>query len=201
MKRLLIVGSILLIAGFGAFQFGAGAVTPYLYSGTVLQTSTPAPALEGMSFSDGTQADLAAYVDDVVLLYFGYTNCPAVCPTALASVATALRDMDGAERDRVHLLMVSVDPERDSPDELQSYVEFFDPTFAGLSGSRENIDSVASQYGVFYELGEGTPETGYVVDHTATMLGIDTGGALRVVWPPTASGNDLQRDIEELLTK
>lgn len=201
MKRTLLIGSILALVGFGALRFMAGAVTPHLYAGTVLQDSTPAPAFEGLSYADGSPADLSDYAGDVVLLYFGYTNCPDVCPTALASASTALRDMNESDRDRVELLMVTVDPVRDTPDELQSYVEFFDPSFKGVSGSRDDIDRIASQYGVFYELGEGTPETGYVVDHTATMLALDTTGALRIVWPPTVSSDELNQDIEELLAQ
>jgi len=198
-KRILVAGGLVAVLLFGAGRLVASAVTPHLYTGTVLQDSSPAPTLDGLAFSDGTPADLTAFDDELVLLYFGYTNCPDVCPTALAGAATAVRQLDADEQERVNLVMITVDPARDTQPELQRYVEFFDPSFRSLSGSREDIDRAASQYGVFYEIGEGTPESGYLVDHTATMLAIDGGGSLRVVWSPTVTANQLHDDIKELL--
>lgn len=199
LKRILVAGGLIAILLFGVGRLVGGSVTPHLYTGTVLQDSSPAPALDGLAFSDGTPADLTAFEDELVLLYFGYANCPDVCPTALADASTALRQLDSSERERVNLVMITVDPDRDTQPELQRYVEFFDPEFQSLSGTREDIDRAASQYGVFYEIGEGTAETGYLVDHTATMLGIDGGGSLRVVWPPTVTPSQLREDIKELL--
>jgi len=198
-RRILIAGGLIAVLFFGVGRFVASAVTPHLYTGTVLQDSSPAPALDGLTFPDGTPADLMTFRGELVLLYFGYTNCPDVCPTALADAATAIRQLASDQQERVNLVMITVDPVRDTQPELQRYVEFFDPNFQSLSGSREDIDRAASQYGVFYEIGEGTPETGYLVDHTATMLAIDGGGSLRVVWPPTVTPNQLHEDIKELL--
>ena len=96
-------------------------------------------------------------------------------------------------------MMISVDPERDSADSLEEYVSFFSPRFRGATGSREAIDRVATKYGVFYELGDGDVESGYIVDHTATLLAVGTDGALRIVWPPTIGAKELRADIEEML--
>ncbi len=184
---------------FGAGRALAGSVSPHLYSGTALQDSSPAPELDELEYEDGSAVDLSANLGDVTLLYFGFTNCPDICPTALSDASTALQGLSDDQRERVNLVMVTVDPARDVQPDLQRYVEFFDPTFTSASGSREAIDRAAAKYGVFYELGEGTIESGYNVDHTATMLGIDTTGSLRVVWPPTITPNQLRDDIEELL--
>lgn len=199
MKYLLAVPLVAVLL-FGAGRALAGTVSPHLYSGTVLQDSSPAPNLDELSYEDGSPVDLSANSGEVTLLYFGFTNCPDICPTALADAATALRGLSNDERERVNLVMVTVDPARDIQPELQRYVEFFDPAFRSASGSREAIDRAAASYGVFYEMGPGTVESGYTVDHTATMLGIDTAGSLRVVWPPTISPKQLQDDIKELLT-
>ena len=198
MKLLIAVAGAALVL-FGAAKLLGNSVTPHLYTGTVLQDSSPAPALDELVDADGAAIDLSANAGELTLLYFGFTNCPDVCPTALADAATALSGLSDSERERVNLLMVTVDPARDVQPELQNYVEFFDPTFTSATGSREAIDRAAASYGIFYEMGPGTVETGYTVDHTATMLGIDGSGSLRVVWPPSITPNQLQDDIKELL--
>ena len=167
------------------------AVTPHLYSGTILQQSNPAPAMDGLAFVDGEPVDIAALSGDLVLVYFGYTNCPDVCPTTLSAAANAIDRLPADQREQVRLLMVTVDPDRDRPGELEEYVEFFHPEFDGVTGPVADIDRVASLYGVFYELGDGTVETGYVVDHTATLMAIGPDGTLRIVWPPNVTSQDL----------
>lgn len=199
MKAMFVAIPVVAVLLFGAGRLVAGAVSPHLYTGTVLQDSAPAPALDELAYPDGSPVDLTANSGEITLLYFGFTNCPDICPTALADASTALRGLSDDERDRVNLIMVTVDPVRDVQPELQRYVEFFDDSFTSATGSREVIDRAAASYGVFYELGEGTVETGYNVDHTATMLGIDTTGSLRVVWPPTVTPNQLRDDVKELL--
>ena len=176
-----------------------GTVTPHLYSGTVLQQSEPAPSMDGLRFVSGEPVDVAAFADELVLVYFGYTNCPDICPTTLSSAATAIDQLSSDQQDKVRLLMVTVDPERDLPAELEEYVEFFHPEFDGATGDLDAVTRVASLYGVFYEHGEGSIEEGYVVDHTATLMAIGPDGALRIVWPPEVSSKDLRDDIKELL--
>lgn len=176
-----------------------GSVTPHFYAGTVLQGATPAAPMDGLVYANGDPVDLADFEDDVVLVYFGYTNCPDICPTLLSAAGFAIDGLSESERERVHLLMVSVDPERDDLASLQEYVEFFHPSFAGVGGDVVDIDRVASLYGVFYSLGEGTAEEGYLVDHTATLAGIAPDGSLRIVWPPNVTAEDLNADMKELL--
>jgi protein SCO1/2 len=97
--------------------------------------------------------------------------------------------------------MVSVDPERDQPDILQQYVELFNPGFDGVGGPAEAVDRVSSGYGVFYEL-EPSAASGagdYLVDHTASLFGIGPDGALRIIWPPGVTADEIRADIEELL--
>lgn len=200
MKRLILVAIPLVgLVLFGAGRMVAGSVTPHLYTGTVLQDSAPAPELTGLEYVDGESADLADFADELVLLYFGYTSCPDVCPTTLSAAATAFDSLGDTERDHANLLMITVDPERDTQPTLENYVEFFDPTFQSASGSREAIDAVASKYGVFYEFGEETTGGWYPVDHTTTLLGITPDGSLRIVWPPNVTADQLTEDIKELL--
>lgn len=190
--------ALLVVPGIGVAA--VRAMSPHLYTGTVLQQSKPAPPLSALQYHDGSPVDLAELHGDVVVLFFGYTHCPDVCPTSLSMTAAALRSLDSADRDRVQVLMVTVDPERDLPDELQDYVAFFDPTFRGVTGTDDDIATVAAAYGIFRERGLGTAETGYLVDHTATTIGIDADGSLRIVWPPDITAPQLAADLKELLS-
>lgn len=178
------------------------AFAPHLYTGTVLQGDTPAPAMDGLSFArTGQPVDLPARRGEFVVVFFGYTNCPDVCPASMALAAQAVGGMRVEDRARTDVWMVSVDPQRDDPASLQEYVEFFDPDFDGISGPVDAIDRVATGYGVFYELGPTAADGAddYLVDHTASLFGIGPDGSLRIVWPPTVSAEQIRADIEALL--
>lgn len=200
-RRRLVAVLVTVIAGIAVVFVGRsllGAVTPHLYSGTVLQ-SRPAPTMDALRFATGEAVELDAFRGKVVVVFFGYTNCPDVCPTTLADASQALRALTAAERQRVQFLMVSVDPDRDQPEDLRDYVEAFDPTFAGVTGELPDIQRVATQYGIHFKHGEESAPGSYFVDHTATLMGIDTDGALRVVWSPTVTQAELADDLRHLL--
>ena len=127
-----------------------GAATPHFYAGTVLQQTTAAPSLDSLTFADGSPVDLTAFEGEVVMLYFGYTSCPDVCPTTLIDARNAVNQLDEAEAERVRLLMVSVDPERDTPAVVQNYAESFHPSFLGASGTSADVLNAATRYGIFY---------------------------------------------------
>ncbi len=177
--------------------FGLGLLRPHPYSGTVMQAPTAAPSMEGLVRSDGTPVDLADYRGDLLLVYFGYTSCPDVCPTTLAQVAAARRQL-GDDAEDVRLLLVSIDPARDELDRLGDYVRSFDPTFEGATGEPEAVERVASQYGVFFAEGEAIEGGGYTMDHTSTLMGIDGDGHLRIVWPALLDVDRLVADLREL---
>lgn len=184
-----IVAALLVVAGLRLFS-------PHIYSGTVYKAPTQAPALDGLTYTDGTPVDLASYAGDVVVLFFGYTHCPDVCPTTLVTAAKAVERLDS---DRVHVLMVSVDPGRDDPERLERYVASFNPTFRGVTGDPETLERIATTYGVFFARGDDTSDGGYNVDHTASLLGIDTDGKLRVVWSTAVPSAALADDLDALL--
>jgi protein SCO1/2 len=201
-KRVIRASIVVLTMVLGLFVTKAvvSALQPHLYAGTVLRGDKQAQPLEGIELASGAEFDISAQKGKVVLLYFGYTNCPDICPTTLSTASSAIAQLPEDEQDLVQLVMVSVDPERDDAQSLQEYVQFFDEDFLGATGSREAIDTAASLYGVFYELGEGSVEDGYVVDHTATLMGVDPSGVLRVVWPPDISADLLGGDIADLVS-
>ena len=176
--------------------------TPHLYSGTVLQEDTEAPSMDQLRFArTGEPVELAAKQGKLVVVFFGYTNCPDVCPASMSTAAQAVAGLSPEDQAKTEVWMVSVDPERDEAASLQSYVEFFNPDFEGIAGEVEHIDRVASGYGVYYLL-EPTAAEGaddYLVDHTASLFGIGPDGSLRIVWPPNVTAEQIRADIEELL--
>jgi protein SCO1/2 len=122
---------------------------------------------------------LQDYRGKLVLLYFGYTYCPDVCPTSLAATAEGLKLLAPEELARVAMLFVSVDPERDTPARLKEYAEFFHPLIVGATAAPPVVDEVARRYGVFYAKQKvDTAGDGYVVDHTSDTYVITPDGRL-----------------------
>jgi protein SCO1/2 len=116
----------------------------------------------------------------LVLLYFGYTACPDVCPTNLAMLGMALRALEPEERDRVQVIFVSVDPKRDDLAHLQTYAAYFHPDIIGATGSDTELRALADRYGAVYRVSEDpSPAMGYLIDHSASTYLIDTKGRLR----------------------
>ena len=114
-----------------------------------------------------------------VLIYFGYTACPDICPTNLISIAHALRTLQPAELERTRVLFISVDPERDDPERLAGYVAYFHPNVLGLTGTPEQLAEVARRYGAAYRRVDDTGSAmGYLIDHSAFTAVVDPSGRL-----------------------
>jgi protein SCO1/2 len=169
---------------------------PYAFYGTVLQSPDKAPNFE-LESVNGT-VSLDDFQGQIVLLYFGYTFCPDVCPATLAEVAKAM-DILGKKAKDVQLIMVSVDPGRDTPEMLRDYVTHFHPSFLGVTGSEDDIAALATLYGIFYEKHEGTEATGYLVDHTATVMVVDQEGYLKLIFPFGAPAEEIAEDLAFML--
>ncbi len=149
------------------------ACSPPEFKGTSMPEPLPVKDFTLTAKGD-TPVSLSDFEDKIVLLYFGYTFCPDVCPTSMADLAKVQREIDDAGED-IQVIMVSVDPERDTPDKLAEYVEHFHPTFIGLTGTPEEIDEAGERYGLHYEIHEGTAASGYLIDHTARIYLIQDG--------------------------
>ena len=122
---------------------------------------------------------LKDYRGKLVLVYFGYTFCPDICPTSLASTAEGLKQLKPEEAARVAMVFISVDPERDTPPRLKEYAEFFHPSLVGVTGTPENLAEIAKRYGVFYARQKvETAGGGYVVDHSADTYVVGPDGQL-----------------------
>jgi protein SCO1/2 len=129
--------------------------------------------------SAGGPVALKDFRGKLVLVYFGYTYCPDVCPTSLAATAAGLKLLEADEAGQVAMIFVSVDPERDTPARLKEYAEFFHPAIVGVTGTPENLAEIAKRYGVFYARQKvETAGGGYVVDHTSDTYVIGREGQL-----------------------
>ncbi|MEA1903603.1 MAG: SCO family protein [Actinomycetota bacterium] len=177
---------------------GGGLFRPYVFNGTVIQSSTQAPSMEGLVFSDGQPVDLGAFEDDVVLIYFGYTYCPDLCPTMMAAVDQATETL-GDDSSRVITMMVTVDPTRDTLEGIGDYVRIFNEDFLGVWGTEDQVRSVATLYGATFEYGESADDGSYLVSHTASLMAVDTEGVLRVVYPVGVTSDELAADLRQLL--
>lgn len=119
-----------------------------------------------------------------MLIYFGYTFCPDICPTNLGNLSVAYRQISQSQRDNLVILFISVDPERDSPQRLQQYADYFDSNIIGLTSTPEVIAEVARRYGAVYERVDDGSEN-YAVDHSAFTYVVDQNGVLREQLPHT----------------
>lgn len=162
--------------------------------------------LTGASFGRGFElADpagrlrtLADFRGQAVILSFGYTTCPDVCPTTLARLAAAMQAL-GPAAARVQVLFVTLDPERDSAERLQEFVPWFHPAFLGLRGDAGQTKRVAEEFRVFSSRREVAGELGYLIDHSSGVYVFDPAGRLRLYVKDSASIDDLVADLRRLL--
>jgi len=147
---------------------------------------------------DGKPRTLADFRGRVVVIFFGYTQCPDVCPTTLSELAEVMRLL-GPDADRVQVLFVSVDPERDTQELLSQYVPAFDKRFLGLYGDAEATARTAKTFKVFYQKVPGKTPTTYTVDHTAGSYVYDTQGKLRLFLKHGAGAEPIAQDLRQLL--
>jgi protein SCO1 len=198
MRRPIYLGMLALLFAIGALEvceqkkgrFNAEALT------------VPRPAADFvLKTSDGAEFRLSQYQGKVVLLDFGYTFCPDICPTTLAELAQGRAQLGEAAK-RVQVVFITVDPERDSPERLRSYTAVFDPTFIGLTGSAEQLAAVRQAYDVVAEK-QVVPGTSaaYLIAHSAYVYLIDPEGRLQQRFSfGTSMIKDITEAIQTLLT-
>ncbi|OOZ42381.1 hypothetical protein BOW53_00510 [Solemya pervernicosa gill symbiont] len=152
-----------------------------------------------LSGNGGEPFDLKQLRGKVGLLYFGYTTCPDVCPTSLALMKIALGNMSEKELEQVSGVFISVDPERDKPQRLMEYANYFHTNIVGTSGSRAEIDEAARRYGVMYRKVESDSAVGYLVDHTSATYVIDKQGKLHTTLAHGTPHAEILKTVRALL--
>ena len=197
-KTLLVgIGSFLLIlmVGVAVLVFAK----PASFRGTTFGEPYPAAPEIVLDRLDGNSFRLSKMRGSVVLLFFGYTSCPDVCPTTLAELKLALAELDEEDAAQVKVLFVTVDPERDTPQRVQEYIDHFNPAFIGLSGSQVDLERIWTVYGVYREIVEGTSAAGYILNHTARVTLIDQQGNMRVSFGFDTPVEDIVHDLKLIL--
>ncbi len=196
MKRVLLAAA--LAVGFlaGCDRLGGGAPKPSFKAVDI----TGAEYARELSLpdADGKMRTLADFKGKVTLVFFGYTQCPDVCPTTLAELAAVKRDL-GKDGDRVQGVFVSVDPQRDTAEILKAYMASFDPGFVALRGTPEQIQATARDFKVFYAQVPGKTEGSYTVDHTAGTYVFDASGKVRLFVRYGSGAEALRHDLKLLL--
>lgn len=149
---------------------------------------------------DGRERTLGDFKGKVLVVFFGFTQCPDVCPTTMAELAQVKKSL-GADGDKVQGIFVTVDPERDTAELLKAYLQSFDPSFVALRGSEEQTKAAAKEFKVFYAKVPGKTDGSYTMDHTAASFIFDTQGRVRVFSRYGSGAQALADDIKLLLAE
>lgn len=151
-----------------------------------------------LTAEDGETRALSDYRGRVVVIFFGYTACPDICPLTLVDVAQALKQTDGAA-ERVQALFVSLDPERDTVPRLREYTAHFHEDIVGMTGSPAEVKAVAARYGTRFQLVEGEGEDDYTLAHTGYVYLLDAAGKVRYALPHDVGAEMIRDGIQALL--
>lgn len=196
MKRLLTIAAFSAVALFAAGCDKLRDKAPAFHNTDV----TGVDYAKGFTLTDhtGKVRTLEDFRGKIVVMFFGYTQCPDVCPTTMAEMATVLKEM-GPSADEVQVLFVTVDPERDTQELLSHYVPAFDKRFIGLYGDAAATAKVAKEFKVFYAKAPGADANSYTVDHTAGSFVFDKQGQLRLFVRHGQGPGLIAHDLRQLL--
>ena len=155
---------------------------------------------KGFALTDqnGQRRTLEDFRGKLVFVFFGFTHCPDVCPTTLAEMAGIMKAL-GPESERLQVVFITLDPERDTPELLASFVPAFHPSFLGLTGDPATIDKVAKDFKVFAQKVPGKDGKSYTIDHTAGSYVFDAQGRIRLFVRHGQPGDALLKDLRQLL--
>ncbi len=169
----------------------------YEYHGVVYQDPQPAPQIS-LSGSKG-EFKLSDQQGKIVLLFFGYTSCPDICPSTLSDMKQVF-NLLGDRADRAQVAFITVDPERDTVEKLSQYVSLFNPGFIGLSGTEDELAPIWDSYGVVREIDDTSgSQAGYLVNHTSRIYLVDPEGQLFITYGFGTPAEDISEDIDHIL--
>ena len=174
-----------------------GCGEEYKFYGIPLSPMVTAPSAE-LTRADGSRYSIGAQKGEASLVFFGYTNCPDICPTTLSDwrqVKTAL----GEDADKVNFVFVTIDPTNDTPEVMRRYIANFDSSFVALSGAQAEIDSVARAFGVS-AFPDGSLESGHTaMAHPSRVYLVDPEARIRFVYPPGLKPEEIAQDVKHVL--
>ena len=146
--------------------------------------------------ADGRERTLADYKGKAVLMYYGFVQCPDVCPTALIRAAK-VKQLLGADGDKLQVIFITIDPERDTPEVIKAYTAAFDPSFIGLYGDAKRTRETADEFKVYYK--QVPTGSSYTMDHSALSYAFDPQGRLRLALRHEQTAEDYAHDLRQLL--
>ena len=191
------LAAVLLPAALQLTACGGGDDAPL--TGAVLDEPYVVPTTP-LTDTDGASYSLAGDTDKrLTLVFFGYTHCPDVCQVVLSTLASAMTRLDEADHEQVDVVFVTTDPERDTGKVLRNYLDRFDPTFIGLTGPIGSIIDVGKGMAVAVEQGHKLPSGGYDVTHGTSVLAIDGGDEVPILWTQGTSATQFASDVHQLL--
>ena len=189
---------MLLLAGLVVVVLLVSKMTrPYTYLGSVFNPPQPAPDFSTLDAS-GKNFTLSAQKGKIVLLFFGYTDCPDECPTTMATFKQVKAGL-GQNGEKVRFILISIDPTRDTSAVLSAYVSQFDPAFTGITGTESVLEPIWQRYGVYVDKTMSAAGNGYTISHSTQVYLIDTQGNLRLTYAYGTSAADILQDIQHLL--
>jgi protein SCO1/2 len=172
---------------------------PYQFKGSLINPPLPA---EDFSITDqhDRRFSLSERQGEVVLLYFGYTACPDVCPTTLVDLKKVYEGLD-EDAENLQIVFITVDPERDTADLLQDYLARFSPEFVGITGNEVDLQPIWDAFFIYRAIEPHEPGEFYLVDHTSRVYAIDKAGDLRLTFPFGMSAEDMLSDVAFLISE
>lgn len=166
-------------------------------AGTVLEPPTQIADFT-MPSSRGAPLGLAELKGKPTLIFFGFTNCPDVCPTTMAEFKRAKAEL-GADGEQVNFVLISVDAERDTPEALATYVQAFDPAFIGLQGEEATLRAIGRDFGLYWQKQPPEPDGSYNVDHSSAAYLLDAQGRLSIVYSYGTPYTTFVKDLRAML--
>jgi protein SCO1/2 len=194
MRKILLALCVALLAACGG---GSDAGTPPKFNATDVTGADWGRELN-LTDHNGKPRTLADFKGKAVILFFGYTQCPDICPTTLAASAAAMKLL-GDDADKVQVLFVTLDPARDTPEVLAKYAPAFNPSFLGLYGNEAATAAAAKEFKVFFQKQPGSTPESYTIDHTAASYALDPQGRLRLYIKHGETPEQIAADLRLLL--
>jgi protein SCO1/2 len=194
-RRWLFWGLGALLAGWLVVLLGQQWLNRHRYEGILLQADEPVADFV-LDSTRGEPLRLSDLRGQYVLLFFGYTSCPDICPLTMAELAQTKRLL-ADQADKVQVVLVTVDPANDTVERMSAYLRLFDDSFLGMTGSPEALGAVASQFGIYFAKSQQSTSGG--VDHTSSVAVIDPAGYLRLIFAPSTPSSLMAADLKALM--
>lgn len=198
-RKFLLLGLGILIGLGGILGVWWWMDANYTYHGSLIE---PPPLAGDFTLTNqyGEPFQLSRQRGKIVLIFFGYTNCPDVCPVTL-TVFKQVRQRLGDKAEQIQLVYITVDPERDTQERMRDHLRVYDPTILGLTGSADELRQVYNLYGVYAAKVEAGSAAGYLMDHTSRIYVIDPQGQWRLTYPFGIEADQVAEDLQHLLRR